>query len=340
MGRVFVGIPTVNRPRYVRETIRSVLDQTFRDIRVLVSDNVSDAPIADSVERFVRQVNDPRIGFHRQPEDVGEYGQGRLFLQRASTAEFFVMLHDDDVLKPTYLEKAISRMTENPSLAYFVANPFLMDAGGRSSEVATRRYLSRCGRIGQPEGVIDVLSKHFRCGFTPISGTFFRTQSLRDSGFVDDDLTGSYPFEPNVLLRLGERGARAWFCPEELLGFRFHSGSQTSYARMVENPQVVISTLKLFERRRFTGTNERRRRIIVGRLYRALAVIRLKTGDNRGCRENMLMALRRNPLSLRSFVTAPFVLTVPGLLRMILPPLPAARSRPEYAEGKAGPLME
>jgi hypothetical protein len=109
---------------------------------------------------------------------------------------------------------------------------------------------------------------------------------------------------------------------------------------MVENPQVVISTLKLFERRRFTGTNERRRRIIVGRLYRALAVIRLKTGDNRGCRENMLMALRRNPLSLRSFVTAPFVLTVPGLLRMILPPLPAARSRPEYAEGKAGPLME
>jgi len=40
--RVTVGIPTFNRANLLREAIDSVLSQTHRDFRLIVSDNASD----------------------------------------------------------------------------------------------------------------------------------------------------------------------------------------------------------------------------------------------------------------------------------------------------------
>ena len=79
MPKVYIGIPTVNRPQFVRETIGSVLGQTFTDFKVTVSDNCSTAEATDSVRQFVESLADDRIEFHVQTADVGEYGQGRFF---------------------------------------------------------------------------------------------------------------------------------------------------------------------------------------------------------------------------------------------------------------------
>src|ERR1700730_1719730 len=84
MTKVFIGIPTFNRPLIVRDTSMSVRAQTFGDYRVVVSDNVSSGDAADQVERFVAELEDPRFVFHRQTENGGEDGQGRFFF-RCST---------------------------------------------------------------------------------------------------------------------------------------------------------------------------------------------------------------------------------------------------------------
>ena len=334
MARVFVGIPTLNRPRLVQETVHSVLEQTIHDLRVVVSDNASEPEAGKSVAHFIRQLDDPRVRFHSQPRNVGEYGQGRFFFREASDEEFFVILHDDDVLKPRYLEKAVRRLEESPDLAGFVARPYIMDEGAKLSADMTRWYVSAKRLARRPEGPFDILSTLLRYGFPRISGACFRTSALRASGLVDDDCSGNYPFEFNVLLRLGERGARAWYCAEELLGFRFHGGSMINYIKLLENPDVVSTMIVLVDRRCFAGANERRRRAILGRLYRASALIRMKRGDHRGCRQDMARSLRENPRSARSWALAPLVLLAPRLVRAVLPPPPEVRFGPRY-EGEA-----
>lgn len=331
MARVFIGIPTVNRPELVRETVKSALGQTFEDSRIVVTDNASKREASESVDRFVRQLADPRIRYYLQPRNEGEYGQGRFCFRECRDEEFFIFLHDDDVLAPSYVERAVRQLEENPSLAYFVANPYLMDAKGNRSPDKTRWYLSAHGRRRQPEGEIDVLSTLLNCGFTPISGTCFRTSALRDSGFVDEDCHGNYPFELNVLLRLGEQDAKAWFCPEELLGFRFHDESQRNYIGLFQNPLVVSTMILLLERRRFTGANERRRQVILGGLYRASALIRLPSGDRAGCRQEMKRALREDPWSARSWAAAVLAFIAPGLLRAIRPAPREMLCAPRYA---------
>lgn len=313
MAKVFVGIPTWNRPEFVREAIRSVLSQTETDLRVVVSDNASEKPAAESVARFVAECNDPRISYHLQPRNAGEYGQGRFFFSQC-TEEYFTILHDDDLFEPGYVEAALSHMENDRRLACFLANPYIFDDRGLTSQEQTARYLAQHGRNRYGEGVNDILEPLLRCGFLPISGTLFRTSALRDSGFVDEDFHGGYPFELNVLLRLGERNGLVYFTKQQLLGFRFHAGAGRR-KNLRYNEHIMGTIVRLLERRRFTGTSERLRKKMLAFTCRHFGMIRLAHGETSACYRYLLRALRLNPLSYRNWLYPAVTLPLPFLVR-------------------------
>lgn len=331
MSRVFIGIPTINRPALVRETVDSVRAQTFGDTRVVVSDNRSEPEAAESVRRYVAALEDPRIEFFVQPHNHGEYGQGRYFFSESVGCEYVVILHDDDVIKPSYLESAIGVLDAYPDLDAFLADPFVMDELGEVSLAETKKYLSDHGRIAAQTGRIDVLTKYLMHGFLPVSGTVFRRAALERSGFVDPQAVGNFPFECDLFLRLGASGASAWYQSEELMGFRFHRSSMRNYMKLMQNRQVVERMLRLFSSYRYDGALERRRRAIVSRLHRANAVIDLRERDGRGARANIRAALETNSLSVKAWALAPFVMLTPGLCSMFLPSSPETREAPAYA---------
>jgi hypothetical protein len=292
-----------------------VLAQTVRDVRVVVSDNQSEPAARESVERFVRELGDPRVSYVLQPEDRGEYGQGRFFLAEARDEEYLAILHDDDVIDPHYLETALFRLDGHGELVAFFANPWIFGTDGKRSEERTVRYRLEHGRDGHPGGAVDLLVPLFRSGMCPISGTVFRTQALRDSGFVDDDCVGNYPFEFNLLLRLGERGGRAWFEREELIGYCFHEGQLRNTLKLQFNEHVVSTTIKLLERRRFRGTAEAWRRKTLGFNHRNQATILLARGDVAAARRHLARALAVFPLSWRTWAYAAAGFVAPFALR-------------------------
>jgi glycosyltransferase involved in cell wall biosynthesis len=314
MARVFIGIPTYNRPDYVRETIDSLRAQSFENFRAVVSDNCSAGDAAARIARYVADLGDRRISFHRQASNGGEYGQGRFFFDRARGHELFMILHDDDVLLPGCLGQAVATLDAQPQAAFFVANGCAIGADGRRDAAMTEAHLRAHGRNRQKRGLFDVLELHLACGFAPISGVVFRRSALADSGFVDADCHGNYPFECNVFLRLGEAGCQAWFSPEELVGVRYHPGSLRS-ARPLENPDLVATAIKLWSRRHFTGLAERRRRAILARYYRAQAMIAARRGDVAQARAALSRALHTRLASPRAWGLAPVLLLAPGRLK-------------------------
>lgn len=328
MKEIFIGVPTLNRPMLVRETLLSVLNQTYGRYKVIVSDNCSETEASQSVRSFVEGLNDDRFCFYQQPQNAGEYGQGRFFFEEALDYEYFMILHDDDVLKPDYLENGLQQLEARPGLVCFVANPFLMDEKGCPSFESGNRYLLDHGRKVLGSGEYDILSTHLRYGFTPLSGTLFRMMALKDSGFVDSDCFGNYPFECNVFLRLGERGWKGWFQAEELLGFRYHRESLRNYLKLMDNYQVVDTMIRLFSRRSFSGENEKRRRIVLSRLYRARALILTRNGIAVEGRRDIVKALKENLFSLKAWLLSVPILLIPWLLRLVLPKLPELREAP------------
>lgn len=97
-----VGIPTFNRAGRLRETIESVLAQTFTGFRLIVSDNASD----DDTPEVVRSFGDKRIDYVRSERNVGARGNLKRLTALAET-DLLVLLPDDDVLYPGHLEAAV-----------------------------------------------------------------------------------------------------------------------------------------------------------------------------------------------------------------------------------------
>jgi glycosyltransferase involved in cell wall biosynthesis len=320
VARVFIGVPTLNRPRLVQETIESVRRQTFGDLRVVVSDNGSSAEARDTIERYIADLGDPRFSFHRQPMNCGEYGQGWFFFDQAQGHDFLIILHDDDLLEPDYVAEAVRVLDRETACDVFAADPSIIDIHGVVSPELTADFLRDHGRTNAAEGVYDIRTTHMMWGFTTISGTMFRPSALRASGFVDDDCHGNFPFEFNLFLRLGDVGAKGWHSKRQLMHVRFHEGSFRSGFSLGDNPHVVRTMLKLLARRHYDGPVERRRKVIVSRLRRAEALIRLREGDLGRCRSGLGDALRES-FGPKAVSTAALAWVCPSLLRSSLPPL-------------------
>ena len=112
--RVTVLVPTYNRSTRLRRALDSVLAQTFTDFRVLISDNDSPDDTQAVCEEYARR--DPRITYHRQPENITPVPNFNWLLERSDT-EFTLMVADDDWLAHDYIERCLEVMDADPTLA-------------------------------------------------------------------------------------------------------------------------------------------------------------------------------------------------------------------------------
>lgn len=112
--RITVVIPTYNRSALLKDAIRSVLNQTYADFEILVSDNASTDDTSDIVASF----KDRRIHYHRHERNVGMGANYRFALTKPET-ELIAYLSDDDLYVPELLETAALALEAYPSAAYF-----------------------------------------------------------------------------------------------------------------------------------------------------------------------------------------------------------------------------
>lgn len=101
-AKITVGIPTFNRSGFLKETIETVLAQTFTSFRLIVSDNAS----VDDTPDVVRSFSDERIEYVRSARNVGAIGNLNRLIALTET-EYLVLLPDDDALYPGHLAAAV-----------------------------------------------------------------------------------------------------------------------------------------------------------------------------------------------------------------------------------------
>jgi glycosyltransferase involved in cell wall biosynthesis len=101
-AKITVGIPTFNRSRLLKQTIETVLAQTFTSFRLIVGDNASE----DDTPDVVRSFGDERIDYVRSARNIGAIGNLNRLIELAET-EFLVLLPDDDGLYPGHLAAAV-----------------------------------------------------------------------------------------------------------------------------------------------------------------------------------------------------------------------------------------
>lgn len=114
---VSVVIPTHNRTDLLRETVLSILAQTYRDFELIV---VSNGP-GESTRRVLNRANDPRIRFAEQ-EDSGSPASPRNHGARLARGRYVAFCDDDDLWAPNALAVRVEVLDRHPEVALCYAD--------------------------------------------------------------------------------------------------------------------------------------------------------------------------------------------------------------------------
>ena len=111
METVSVIMPCFNDGAYIKESIESVLNQTYKEIEIIIIDDGSDDP--NTIE-IINGIKNPRIKVlhskRLRPSGARNYG-----IQEA-TGKYILPVDSDDKIDYTYVEKAVNILKQNPNI--------------------------------------------------------------------------------------------------------------------------------------------------------------------------------------------------------------------------------
>jgi glycosyltransferase involved in cell wall biosynthesis len=222
---VTVGVPTYNRANLLRETIESVLGQTYHQFRLIVSDNAS----TDDTSEVVASLSDPRLEYVRADENIGMTGNFNRLIALADT-EFLMLLPDDDRLYPDYLRSVVEVLQRHPQVGLVQTGFDEIDLDSRVRKRAVGSAGSHHSCTVEPGRAYleRSMTSHTLCQ----SATTYRTRAIREArGLLPSE-------EPFADIPLFMRMARTWdvaYIDRPLVAFRVHE--QTETARLAARGQ-------------------------------------------------------------------------------------------------------
>ena len=130
--RVSMGMPVYNGERYVAEAIESVLQQTFGDFELVISDNGSTDSTRSICEGYAAR--DPRVRYFRSDANRGATWNFNRVVE-LSRGEYFRWAAHDDRIRPEYLERCVAVLDADPEAVLCYTQVEIIDAAGASRGV-------------------------------------------------------------------------------------------------------------------------------------------------------------------------------------------------------------
>jgi len=150
--KVSVVIPVYNGHKYLREAIDSVLEQTYRDVEIIV---VNDGSTDDGKSRAIARRYGSAIRYIEQPNKgvAGALNTGIA----AMSGDFFCWLSHDDVYRPNKVERQVdffNRLRRDDVILF--ANYALIDQGDRiTAQVAMEQVIGDKPQLALLRGCIN-----------------------------------------------------------------------------------------------------------------------------------------------------------------------------------------
>ena len=115
MEKVDILLATYNGEKYIREQIDSILNQTHKEFRLLISDDGSSDSTRDILNEY--KAKDDRIEVFMQEENLGVVKNFEFLLGKVE-AKYYMFSDQDDIWKSEKIEKSLKKIEEGFDLVY------------------------------------------------------------------------------------------------------------------------------------------------------------------------------------------------------------------------------
>ncbi|WP_126455396.1 glycosyltransferase family 2 protein [Sulfuriflexus mobilis] len=177
---VSIGMPVYNGEDYIREALDSLLEQSFSDFELIISDNASTDSTSDICQEYVKK--DERIRCIRQTHNAGALFNFQFVLNEAR-GEYFMWAACDDKWDSSWIEKLLHMLEATGTGAAFgqvkpmnkYSQPILHVATGRLFRFQGTRLMRRIRYFLEYEGA----------GKANLFYSLFRKSVVKDCNLLD-----------------------------------------------------------------------------------------------------------------------------------------------------------
>jgi glycosyltransferase involved in cell wall biosynthesis len=292
--KVSVLIPAYNSGQYLNECLESVLNQDFKDMEILISDDRSTDDTLKIIERFA--VRDERIRWWQNPENLRQLHNHNTLLREAQ-GEYIKIVHSDDILiSPLSIAKMAAMLDRNPTVSLVSSACELIDSTSHSRADDRRNFFSAGVWAGK-----RVIKSSFEFQVAanyigePSLVMFRRSQALR--GFSKDH---DYVLDLEMWFYLLEQGDFAYL-PETLCGYRQHPTQLSKGNSYGKNEVELLKLLETYWAKSWVGGMATQR--MMASQIRFLKKNRAKFGSHADRADALLAQIqnRTNPVSRAFF---------------------------------------
>lgn len=110
MAEIFISMPVYNGAPYLRTALESLLNQTFTDFEIFISDNASTDDTQNIISEFSNK--DPRITCERLEFTVPSQVNFINALNKVNS-QFFMLAAHDDYHEPLFIENVMKELKKN-----------------------------------------------------------------------------------------------------------------------------------------------------------------------------------------------------------------------------------
>ena len=264
--KVSVCIPTYNRANYVGEAIKSVLNQTLKDLELIIVDDASTDNSIEVIEKF----KDPRIKFYKNEKNLGMVGNWNKAVSLAS-GKYITILHSDDKYLPQFLAAESKLLDRDPEIGYIFSACRIIDENGNLHWVHKWQEKKHFGLFilakDRKTSILDgheVLKEHVYDNFVRFPTVMIRRECYDKVGMY----TNKFRFGPdwNMWMRIELHPYKVAYLEEAYAEYRKHAGTDTTFLvsrgeTTIDDYKVITDILKEASQKNIFSQKEEKRAV-------------------------------------------------------------------------------
>jgi glycosyltransferase involved in cell wall biosynthesis len=232
---VSILVPCYNGARYLRESLDSILAQTYANIEVILLDDAS----TDETPRIAEEYAG-RIAYVRQAVNLGQFGNVNDGIRRAS-GELVAVWHADDVYLPSIAENEVACLVAHPDVAAVFTTDLFIDADGYEYGRMVLPAAIRGERPLEYRTVLDSLLT-YRNRFLVGPSAMVRAAAYREVGEYCEPRYG-IASDLEMWMRISRRHAIAVLEEPGMKYRHFHGNASQHYQRLRTDPDIYFAVV-------------------------------------------------------------------------------------------------
>lgn len=228
MSKVSIITASYNYENYIKETIESVLNQTFQDWELIVVDDGSKDNSVEVIKSYCQKDSRIKLFQHENGENKGLAKTIQLGIEKASS-KWIAFLESDDTITPNYLDEKL-KIAEKYKDVDFIFNDVHMFGNeeiikGYNDDFFAKIF-SQVKAIQYPAKLLKLFQKNENNNLIPTFSAVMMKKSLVET------LDFNSPFKPwldwYLWIQCAGENATFYYVDKKLTNWRMHKNSYIS----------------------------------------------------------------------------------------------------------------